>query len=529
MTGNEAIARGAFEAGVKIATAYPGTPSTEILEFLARDYKEIDSSWSPNEKVAYEVAYGAALAGVRSLVCMKHVGVNVAADPLFTSVLTGTNRGLVIVSADDPGMHSSQNEQDNRNYSKFAKVPTLEPSNPEEARLFTRMAFNLSEQFDTPVMIRMTTRICHTDGVVYLEEPENVNYDAGFVKNPAKYVMVPGFARGRHKVVHQRLPHMKEYSNNFSEHKIIMREDTGIITSGVEFNYANEAFPNYSILKISMIYPLPDKIIKEFASKMKKLYVVESLDPYLEEHIKALGIDCEGKQYLPATGELSTELVRSRLGKDTIKEDSTPPIPIPARPPALCKGCPHSKVFTLLSELDAIVTGDIGCYTLGALKPYDSLDTCVCMGASVGTASGFEKVKKIMKTNQKTFAVIGDSTFIHSGITSLLEAVYNQSPITLVILDNFTTAMTGHQVNPGTGVKLNGDTTRRLDFVELAKALGVEDVHRINIFKKEDHKSTFEKALNYPGVSVIVVASPCVLDKLSKEIARQESEIQKTS
>ena len=449
---------------------------------------------------------------------MKHVGINVAADPLMTSVLTGINKGLVLISADDPGMHSSQNEQDNRNYSKFAKIPTLEPSSPEEARIFTKLGFDISEQFDTPVIIRMSTRVCHTDGLVNLEEPVKEDVTFSFQKNARKYVMIPGFARGRHKLQHEKIPKMNEYSEKFPYHEEIINSKTGIITSGVEFNYAFEAFPEYSFLKLGMVYPLPDNLIKEFADKMDKIYIVESLDPYIEKHIKSIGIECEGKRYLPHYGELSIETVRSRLGNDNPPEPEELPVHAPARPPMLCKGCPHGRVYETIKELDAIVTGDIGCYTLGTLKPYESLDTCLCMGASIGTASGFEKVKKLAGSNKGIFAVIGDSTFIHSGITPLIEAVYNKSPITLIIMDNYTTAMTGHQVNPGTGYTLRMDETERLDYVKLSEALGVKDIHKINISKKGNHKEVFEKALNFPGVSVIVVSSPCVLNKLSAQI-----------
>ncbi len=517
LSGNEAVARAASDAGVHIATAYPGTPSTEILEEIGKNYKGIDASWSPNEKVAYEVAYGASVAGARALVCMKHVGVNVAADPLFTSVYSGVGGGFVIISADDPGMHSSQNEQDNRNYAAFAKLPLLEPVDSNEAYLFTKLAFDISEKFDTPVLVRLTTRISHTKTVVEVTEKKPIKLSFQFEKNPQKYVMVPGFARKRHIILEEKMPRMREYAEQFEYNESQIKSDVAFIASGIDYEYAKEALPDFSSLKLGMTNPFPVELVKNFVKDFKKVYVIESLDPYLENNIKILGLDGTefiGKDIFPICGELSVNRIKESMGLQK-EPESIIDIEIPNRPPALCKGCSHSSIFEALRDLNVKVTGDIGCYTLGTLKPFNALDTCLCMGASVSMASGFEKVKKLSGSKEPVVGVLGDSTFVHSGITGLVEAVYNKANATIIILDNSVTAMTGHQVNPASGYTLMGQETFLFDFEGMAKACGVKDIHKVNVFnKKDDYKTIIENCVKNDEVSVIIVESPCVLDKM---------------
>jgi indolepyruvate ferredoxin oxidoreductase alpha subunit len=517
LSGNEAIARGAFEAGCRVACAYPGTPSTEILENTV-NYKEIDSSWAPNEKVALEVAIGASFAGARALATMKHVGVNVAADPLFTLSYTGVNGGLVLVTADDPEMHSSQNEQDNRNYAKFAKVPLLEPSDSQECKDFTRLAFELSEQYDTPVLLRTTTRISHSKSIVTLGERVTGLPKPKLVRNAAKLVMLPGNARVRHPLVEERIVKLAETGATMSLNRLEMRDPAiGIITSGVCYEYVREVLPHASTLKLGMVHPLPAALIREFAAKVGKLYVVEELDPFIEEQVKAMGIAATGKEILPVCGELTPGRIRQAFASQgvgkAIPELSQPaPTKLPPRPPNMCPGCPHRGVFYALNQLKAYVTGDIGCYTLGFMPPLSAMDTCVCMGASIGTATGVVKVVS-EEERKKVVAVIGDSTFLHTGINGLMDMVYNNAPATVVILDNRITAMTGRQDNPASGFTLMDDPTNSIDFPLLCKSLGVKHIRVINPFDLDQTRTVLQEEMNRPEPSVIITNKPCVLVK----------------
>lgn len=507
LSGNEAIARGAFEANVKVATAYPGTPSTEILENMAQ-YKEVKSQWSPNEKVALEVAIGASMAGVRTLVAMKHVGLNVAADPWMTLSYTGVNGGLVLVSADDPGMHSSQNEQDNRHYARLAKVPVLEPSDSQEAKDLVGTALDLSEKFDTPVMLRTTTRISHSKTMVELGK-QTWSPQIPYAKEIGKWVMVPAHARMRHLVVEARLADLSEWAFKSGLNQMELRDTSiGVITSGVSYQYVREALPEASILKLTLTYPLSEEQIKLFAAKVTELYVVEELDPFLEEQIKAMGIKVTGKEIIPRTGELSAGVIRKAFSSDGETEISVQP-PLAKRPPVLCAGCPHRASLYALKRLGLKVTGDIGCYTLGALPPLSGMDSTVCMGASIGMASGLTIADQQYEGN--TVAVIGDSTFLHTGIQGLLDAVYNQTNITLVIVDNRTTAMTGHQEHPGTGVTLRGQRTKAVNLSKLVEALGVEQVTVVDPLNQERFKEAVEEALAYSGPAVVISRRPCIL------------------
>ncbi|HEY3423746.1 MAG TPA: indolepyruvate ferredoxin oxidoreductase subunit alpha [Negativicutes bacterium] len=510
LSGNEAIARGAFEAGCRVACAYPGTPSTEILENIV-NYKEIDSSWAPNEKVALEVGIGASFGGGRALVTMKHVGVNVAADPLFTLSYTGVNGGLVLVTADDPEMHSSQNEQDNRNYAKFAKVPMLEPSDSQECKEFTRLAFELSEQYDTPVMLRTTTRISHSKSIVELGDRVRDLPAPKLVRNAAKLVMLPGNAKVRHPLVEERITKLSETGAGTSFNRIELRSSKiGIITSGVCYQYVREVLPDASVLKLGMVYPLPHALIREFASKVDKLYVVEELDPFIEEQIKADGINVIGKQILPLCGELTPGRIRTAFGLPqamTVTAEK-----LPGRPPNMCPGCPHRGVFYALNQLKAYVTGDIGCYTLGFMPPLSAMDTCICMGASIGMATGVSKVVS-EDEKKKIVAVIGDSTFLHTGISGLMDMVYNNSPATVIILDNRITAMTGRQDNPASGFTLMDQPTNRIDFPLLCKSLGVKHIRVVDPFNLEQTRRVIQEEMNRPETSVIITDKPCVLVK----------------
>jgi len=510
LSGNEAVARGAYEAGVEIAAAYPGTPSTEILENIAR-YDEIYAEWSVNEKVAFEVAFGAAVAGKRALAAMKHVGVNVASDALMTAAYTGVNAGFVLISADDPGMHSSQNEQDNRYYARMAQIPMLEPSNSQEAKDFTHIAFDLSERFDTPVMIRMTTRICHGKGIVVLEErstPPNRVYK----KDAQKYVMIPAHARQRHEIVRERLQRLQELSESFHLNRIEEGTDDsiGVITSGVSYEYAKEVLPHATFLKLAMTHPLPLQTIKDFAQKFETVYVIEELEPFLEEQIRAAGIDVIGKQIFPITGELSPEIIRERLNGNTEKSAEPSNGQLPPRPPVMCPGCPHRAVFHVLKKLRVVISGDIGCYTLSTLPPLNTMDTVLCMGSSIGIAQGLVRTLDEKKKN-RVVSVIGDSTFIHSGLPSLVNAVYNQANITIIILDNRTTAMTGHQDNPGTGKTLKGDSVPSFDFEAMARAAGIGYVQTIDPIDIENTDRVIREALAWNGPSVVVAQRPCAL------------------
>jgi len=491
LSGNEAVARGAYEAGVKVACSYPGTPATEINENLAK-YKEIYTEWSVNEKVALEIAFGACYAGKRAIVSMKHVGLNVAADPLFTISYAGVNAGLVIVTADDPGMFSSQNEQDNRNYAKFAKIPMLEPSDSQEAKKFTKQAFEMSEKFDTPVLVRVTTRIAHSKSIVELEERKES--EKGLKKDIKKYVMIPTHAKERHVFVEERLKKLEELSNEINKIEY-NDEEIGIITSGVCYQYAKEAMPGASFLKLNVSYPLPKKLIKEFSEKVKNLYVVEELDPFIEEQVKAMGIKCTGKEKFSVCGELNPEIVDSVLNNKnySIMEDK-----LPKRLPRWCKGCSYHQLFTALKELDMNnlnIIGDIGCYTLAALEPYNAMDVQLNMGLSIGASFGVEKANN--EKNQKNIAVIGDSTFVHSGITALIDIFNNKSSGTVIILDNKGTAMTGMQPYP------------EVDFVKLAEAIGIKSIVKINA--ESDIKSIIEKEVNKKELSLVVYEENCLL------------------
>ncbi len=507
LSGNEAIARGAYEYGVHFAIAYPGTPSTEILENIAR-YKEIKAEWSINEKVAYESAWGASLTGARVLTAMKHVGLNVAADPFMTSAYTGINGGFVLVSADDPGMWSSQNEQDNRNYAKFAKVPMLEPSDSQEAKDFVGEALHISEEFDIPVLLRISTRISHSKGIVKTGERKELPIK-GYEKNMKKYVILPVNARVRRVDLKRRIERLRKFSDKFEYTKFEWgKQDIGIITAGTSYQYAKEALPEASFLKISMTYPLPEEKIKEFASKVKRLIVVEELDPFMEEQIKVMGIRVEGKNLIPEIGELSTKIVRESLSKtENRKLITNNRVDIPKRPPVLCPGCPHRAVFYILHKLKVPVTGDIGCYTLGAIPPLNAIDTCLCMGASISGASGLSKMAK----DKKIVGVIGDSTFIHSGITGLIDCVYNKRDVTICILDNRITAMTGHQVNPGTGVTLNGEQTHTLDIEALCRTIGVSHTRVVDALDIKEIRRAFKEELEFKGVSVIIARGYCIV------------------
>ena len=509
MIGNDAIARGAYEAGATVATAYPGTPSTEIVSSFAR-YPGVYAEWSPNEKVAMEVGAGASMGGARTLVAMKHVGVNVAADPLYTFVYTGVNGGLVIVSADDPGMHSSQNEQDNRGYGRFAKLPVIEPSDSQEAKDFTRLAFAISEEFDTPVMLRITTRLAHSQTLVEEGERQEVGIK-DYKKNAPKNVMLPGFARERHVEVEKRLLRLKEYAHTSELNRIEWGDRSlGVITSGVCYQYVKEVLPDISVLKLGMVNPMPDKIIREFAAGVERLVIVEELEPVIEEQVKSWGIAVEGKELFTLLGEYSPEFIEERLGGAAQNAGFGLDKEIPGRPPLMCPGCPHRGVFHTLKKMRLTVMGDIGCYTLGALSPLDGMDACVCMGASIGTAMGMEKARGSEYAG-KVVAVIGDSTFVHSGITPLIDIVYNQGTSTVVILDNSTTAMTGHQDHPATGFTIKGDPTAKLDLEALVKAIGIKNVRVVDPLQLDELEQALEEELQRREPSVIIAKRPCAL------------------
>lgn len=507
MTGNEAIARGAYEYGVSVAAAYPGTPSTEILENIVK-YPEVYCQWSPNEKVAMEVGIGAAIAGARAITAMKMVGVNVAADPLFTVAYTGIRAGLVLVSADDPGMHSSQNEQDNRLYAEFAKIPLLEPSNSQEAKDMVGLALEISETFDTPVMIRITTRIAHSQSLVELNDPlERVVKT--FERNPRKYVMLPGNGRARRLVVEERMQKLADYTETVSVNTMELQDlSIGIITSGISYQYVKEALPNASILKLGLTNPLPSGLIKEFAAKVDKLYVVEELEPYMEKHVRLLGLNVMGKELFPPYGELSVRMVSEKIsGQSGIKLALAFDTPI--RPPVMCPGCPHRGIFFALKQLKLVVSGDIGCYTLGAMAPLEAIDTTICMGASISAGLGMIKAHPEMAQNM--VAVIGDSTFLHSGVTGLMDVVYNSGNLTTIILDNSITAMTGHQDNPSTGKTLMGQPAPQVDFVALCKALGVKRIAEVDPFDLETVKEIIKTEVAALEPSVIIARRPCAL------------------
>lgn len=511
MIGNEAIALGAYEAGVRVVSSYPGTPSTEITEFISKK-DEVYSEWAPNEKVACEVAIGASIAGARSMTCMKHVGLNVAADPLFTSSYTGVNGGFVIIVADDPGMHSSQNEQDSRNYAKAAKIPMLEPSDSAECKEFTKKAFEISEKFDTPVIIRLTTRVAHSQSLVEVGDREEIALKE-VVKNPQKYVMMPAMAKVRHVFVEQRTLDLKEYAKDLSFNNFEINDtDIGIITSGITYQYAKEAIPNASFLKLGMVHPINENMVKDFAKKVKKVIVLEELDPFIEEFCKKSGIEVEGKNLFTLLGEYSASMIKEKLlgekNNDIIKIDEN----IPVRPPVMCPGCPHRGMFYVLNKLKLVVSGDIGCYTLGAMQPLNSVDACVCMGASIGMAHGMEKARG-KEYAKNVVAVIGDSTFMHSGVTGLIDIVYNKGVSTVIILDNSITGMTGHQQNPTTGYTIKMEETKQVNLVKLANAVGIDRVVVADPFDLDNFEKVVKEETATDEPSVIISQRPCALLK----------------
>ncbi len=514
MIGNEAVARGLYEGGIGLVSSYPGTPSTEITEFLAK-YDDLHSEWAPNEKVAMEVAFGSSLAGVPAACAMKHVGLNVAADPLFTLSYTGVNGGLVICVADDPAMHSSQNEQDSRHYAVAAKVPMLEPSDSAEAYAFSRAAVDLSEQFDTPVIIRMCTRVAHSQSIV--ETGERVEKARKpYVKNGAKYIMMPGNAKRRHPVVEARTSALREYAETCPFNRIEWGgTDVGVITSGTSYQYVKEVLGDtVSVLKIGMPNPLPDKMILDFASKVKKLYVIEELDPVIEDHVRALGLDPVGKSVFPIVGEFSQDTVARAFGlpeKEILKADTE----TPARPPMMCPGCPHRGIYYTLAKRKITVLGDIGCYTLGAQPPLSAVDSTLCMGASVSGIHGF-LLSSEDEAKKKTVAVIGDSTFMHSGITGLVNIAYNGSPSTVIILDNSITGMTGHQQNPTTGYNIKGDPAGKVDLESLCRAIGINRVRVVDPYDLKACDAALAEELEANEPSVIISRRPCVLLKYVK-------------
>ncbi len=515
MLGNEAIARGAYEAGVTVVSSYPGTPSTEITE-VAATYPEMLCEWATNEKVAVETAYGASLLGARTLSCMKHVGVNVAADPLYTAAYTGVNGGFVVVCADDPAMHSSQNEQDTRQIARAAHIPVLEPADSQEAKDMMVLAYQLSEDYDTPVFVRITTRLAHQRSPVELSQ-RNAMENKAYQKDIGKYVMMPGMARKRHVVLEERENMLRAHADNMPENRVEMRDrKLGIVCGGVVYQYVREALPDASVLKLGMTYPLPEKMIQDFAKQVDTLYVIEELEGVIQRDIAAMGIKVLGKELTGLQGELSVSKIRALFGG--VKEESA--ANLPARPPVLCPGCPHRAAFHVLKRLKLTVFGDIGCYTLGALPPLSALDACLCMGASIGMAFGAEKAMG-KDFSRKAVAVIGDSTFLHSGIPSLINAIYNGGTITVVLLDNRITAMTGHQQNPGMGYDIYGHPTQEVDFVQLCETLGARarEVDPTNI---RAMTTALKEELAYEGVSVLVAKFPCALIIPKKEPVQVE-------
>ena len=516
MLGNEAIARGAYEAGVKVSSAYPGTPSTEISEYLVQYRDDVYEEWAPNEKVATEVAVGASLAGARAMACMKHVGLNVAADPLYSVSYMGVNGGLVIVVADDPGLYSSQNEQDTRMVARAAQIPVIEPSDSAEAKDFFKTAFELSEQFDRPFIFRTTTRLAHSQGLVELcgrVEPEDKPYE----KNVTKNVMMPGNAKIRHIEIDKRNLELAEAANTLPINVVEMNDTRiGVITSGIPYQYVKEALPDASVLKLGMVNPLPRKLIEDFASKVDTLYIVEELDPVIEEQVKSWGIKAIGKEIFTVQGEYSANMLREAILKQDLELKE--PAKAPGRPPILCPGCPHRSVFYVLNKLKMHAAGDIGCYTLGAVAPLSVIDTTMCMGSSISTLHGMEKAKG--KDYIKNWvAVIGDSTFMHTGVNSLMNMVYNNATGTVIIMDNSTTGMTGHQDHAATGKTLQGDPTYAINIQALCRAIGVKNVYEINAFDLPLLEKTIKEETAKDEVSVIITKTPCVLlDKRKKPL-----------
>lgn len=516
MLGNEAIARGAYEAGVKVSAAYPGTPSTEISENLVQYKSDIYAEWSPNEKVATEVAIGASVSGVRAMACMKHVGLNVAADPLYTVSYMGVNGGLVVIVADDPGLYSSQNEQDTRMVARAAQVPVLEPSDSMEAKEFMKLAYEISEKFDRPVIFRTTTRLAHSQGLVELCERKEVE-DKPYEKDIRKNVMMPGNAKLRHVEIEKRNLELAEAANTMSINQVEMNDTKiGVITSGIPYQYVKEALPNVSVLKLGLVNPLPKKLIEEFAQKVETLYIVEELDPVIEEQVKSWGIKAIGKEIFTVQGEYSANMIREAILGE--KADVKAPAQVPGRPPILCPGCPHRSVYHVLNKLKIHAAGDIGCYTLGAVAPLSVVDTTICMGASISSLHGMEKAKG-KEYIKNWVAVIGDSTFLHTGVNSLMNMMYNKATGTVMILDNSTTGMTGHQDHAATGKTLLGEPTYAIDIPALCRAIGVKNVVEVNAFDVEKLERVVKEEVAKDEVSVIITKSPCVLlDKSKKPV-----------
>jgi len=510
LLGNAAVARGVYEAGVCVTSSYPGTPSTEITANIAK-YDEIYTEWAPNEKVGMEVAWGACIAGKRSFTGMKHVGLNVAADVLFTISYAGVNAGMVCAVADEPGMHSSQNEQDSRYYAKAAKVPMLEPSDSAECLEFTKYAYELSEKYDTPVLIRMCTRICHSQSVVELSERVEPPVKE-YVKNPQKYVMMPTYARPRHPIVEQRMLDLTALGEDTFLNRVELNcTELGIIASGTAYQYVKEVFGDkVSVLKLGLVNPLPEKLITDFASKVKRLVVVEELDPFIEDHCKKLGLEVSGKDLFPIVGELSPNIVAEKLGMPYNKGKKTDDI-IPVRPPVMCAGCSHRGLFYTLGKMGVTVVGDIGCYTLGATPPLNAMDLQICMGGAVSGLHGF-----VRGGGKNAVGVIGDSTFAHMGVPGLIDIGYNGSDSTLIILDNSTTGMTGHQENPTTGVNIKGETVGKMDIDAMCRACGIERVTVIDPNDLAECERVIKEEMSIPGPSVIIARRPCILLKTSK-------------
>jgi indolepyruvate ferredoxin oxidoreductase alpha subunit len=518
LTGDEAVARGAYEAGVVFASAYPGTPSTEILENLAK-YQEIYTEWAPNEKVALEGAIGASIAGGRAIASMKHVGLNVAADPLFTFAYTGVNGGTVIVNADEPGQYSSQNEQDNRNYAKAAKIPMLEPADSQECLEMTKLAFDISEQFDTPVLIRMTTRVCHSKSPVTLGVREEIPI-LPYQRNSAKYVCVPAVAKKLRINMEKRTEQLKEYSEETPLNRVEdYQANIGVISSGVCYYYAKEVFGSgVSHLKLGMSWPLPLEKIKDFCAALEKIYIIEENDPYIEEAVCALGFSPLGKEVFPAYGEMTPDVLRQSLFGDTLPTIKHDRADIVNRPPTLCAGCPHRGFFYEIAKLkNVMIAGDIGCYTLGMAPPFNAMDATICMGASFSMGHGAKKVFDMTDTGTKVVSVLGDSTFFHTGINSLLNIAYNQSNTLNVILDNRITGMTGHQENPGSGYTVTGDSVPAIDIEAMVRALGIKHVRTINPNDLDQVKAALNELLPLDEPSVLITRWPCALKKFSPE------------
>ncbi len=508
LSGNEAVARGCYEHGVKVATAYPGTPSTEILESVVRFKDDVYCQWSPNEKVAFEVAMGASFGGVRTLTAMKHVGLNVAADPLMTSTSVGGDGGFVIVTADDPGMHSSQNEQDNRYYAKFAKIPLVEPSDSQEVKDYLGAAFEISERFGTPVLFRLTTRISHAKSPVELGERKEVARKE-YEKDTSRRVVIPAHARRLHVKVEKRLQEIRAFAETSPLNRVEEGDPkVGVISSGIAYEYARDAFPDATFLKLGLSFPFPIDTARAFCERFETVTIVEENEPFIEEQLRIAGVtNIVGKEKIPLCGELNQGIVRDCVSGDDGKAAKAQ---VPPRPPVLCPGCPHRSTFFTLNRMKIGSTSDIGCYTLGVMPPLEGIDTCICMGASIGNSLGFEKA--IGKDSaKKMVAVIGDSTFVHSGITGLADVAYNKGATTVIIVDNSITAMTGHQQHPGTGVTLMGEPTTKLDYIALAKSLGIKDARRVDAYDLAAVRAAIKDATDSPEASLLVMEGPCAL------------------